>query len=191
MPILGTIASSTRQGLSTTSYESIASVVDTSGSGGVLTFNSIPSTYQHLEIRLLGKGDNTSYSSVYVTARFNADSSSLYNCQRIYGNPAATNVLAMYNGTYTDQFICGILAASGGGINSANNSSTIIRIMDYLNTSKFKTVNSYGGFNRNSGSDATVDVSTGLWRSTSAITRIDLYGPFKNYTVAGLYGIKG
>jgi hypothetical protein len=191
MPILGTIASSTRQGLSTTSYDSIASVVDTSGGSGVITFNSIPSTYQHLEIRLLGKSANTTYDSIYVTARFNNDSSSVYNCQRIYGNPAALNVLAMYNGSYTDQFICGILVASGGGTNSANNSPCIIRVMDYTNTSKFKTVNSYAGYNRNSTSNATVDVSTGLWRSTSAISRIDLYGDFKNYTVAGLYGIKG
>ena len=191
MPILGTIASSTRQGLSTTSYESIASVVDTSGGGGILTFNSIPSTYQHLEIRLLAKGDNTTYDSVYVTGRFNNDSSALYNSQRIYGNPNTLNVLAMYNGTYTDQFIAGILIASGGGTNSLNNSPLIMRIMDYTNTSKFKTVNSYAGYNRNSGSNGTVDVSTGLWRSTSAISRIDLYGPFKNYTVAGLYGIKG
>lgn len=187
--ILGTIASSSFEAVG--DFESIASAVDTGGGGGVITFNDIPNTYQHLEIRLLAKGDNTTYDSIYVTARFNNDSSALYNCQRIYGNPSGLNVLAMYNGTYTDQFICGILVASGGGTNSANNSPCIIRVMDYTNTNKFKTVNSYAGYNRNSGSNATVDVGSGLWRSTSAISRIDLYGGFKNYTVASLYGIKG
>jgi hypothetical protein len=191
MPILGTIASSTRQGLVTNSYFSIASQEITGAGGGVVTFSSIPTDYQHLEIRIVSKSANTTYNSIYITARFNNDSSALYTSQRIYGNPSASTMAAMGDGGYTDQFICGELVANKSGIPANTSSPMVIRVMDYLDTSKFTSVSSIGGYTINAGATGTVDVGNALYRSTSAINRIDLYGDFRNYTLASLYGMKG
>ena len=58
MPILGIIASSI-QGSKTTAYESIAT--QTVGAGGVasVTFSSIPSTYKHLQLRIMSRADRS------------------------------------------------------------------------------------------------------------------------------------
>ena len=55
MPILGIIASSQQGGISSTAYESIATV--TLGSAAsTINFSSIPSRYQHLQLRFIGRG---------------------------------------------------------------------------------------------------------------------------------------
>ena len=53
MPILGILASS--YPAVSTSYESIATVTVGSGGAANVEFTSIPGTYTHLQIRMLGR----------------------------------------------------------------------------------------------------------------------------------------
>ena len=66
-------------------------------------------------------------------------------------------------------------------------------ILDYKSTSKFKTTRSLGGFDNNG--SGIVHFTSGLWRSTNAVSSIKLYpqqgGIFAQYTSIALYGIKG
>ena len=79
------------------------------------------------------------------------------------------------------------------GSGTANTpASGLIDILDYLNVNKYKTVRSLGGIDIN-GSGGFIDLFSGNWRSTSAITRIDLtpsVNNFKQYSHFALYGVK-
>jgi hypothetical protein len=70
----------------------------------------------------------------------------------------------------------------------------VIDILDYANTNKFKTTRTLGRFDSNGGT-CTVNLSSGLWRSTAAINEItftdDSAAGFSRYSHAALYGIKG
>lgn len=180
MPILGTIASSTRQGLSTTSYESIASTTLGTGTASV-TFSSIPATFTHLQLRVFSAGqDNTN-----VFIRFNSDAGANYSQHRISGDGTSASVSGSANNT---EII--ILDQQAGG--STNWNSTVVDIGDYANTNKYKTVRSLSGIDKN-GSGFIYQFS-GNWRSTSAINTI-LIRPVSNNlntnSIFALYGIKG
>ena len=70
---------------------------------------------------------------------------------------------------------------------------TIIDILDYANTNKYKTFRSLVGSDTNDTNGA-VGLASGSWRSTSAITSITLSnnvsGNLAQYSSFALYGIK-
>lgn len=167
-----------------TSFESIATITTT---GNPITFSSIPGTYKHLQLRIIGKSSNTTYSSIYWTVRLNGDSGNNYNSHSIYGN--GSTAAAMYNGTYVDQMIAGEIVASGGGMASQNSSPMIIDLLDYSNTSKNTVIRSLGGFDGNG--TGTIRFGSGLWMNTAAVTSISLFGGDAGTLHAALYGIKG
>ena len=70
--------------------------------------------------------------------------------------------------------------------------ASIIDILDYASTSKFKTTRVLDGYDANGSGE--VIIGSGNWRSTSAITSITLgpsSGNMKLYSSFALYGIKG
>ena len=172
-------------------YESIATV--TVGAGGAVSadFTSIPSTYQHLQIRFIEReetGVATGTSQLQV--RFNNDSGSNYNLHRLYGN-GSSELSDNAGASVTSIRVSGNSAASstadvfGAGI---------IDILDYTNTNKNTTVRSLAGADFND-SNGIIFFSSGLWRNTAAITSIqitNLAGVDHNqYSHFALYGIKG
>lgn len=69
---------------------------------------------------------------------------------------------------------------------------SIIDIHDYKSTSKYKTVRSFSGLDLNNPGD--VNLSSGLWMNTAAITSIEVFLFSDNWTTqtqVALYGIKG
>lgn len=162
------------------SYESIATVTVGSGGSSSISFTSIPSTYTHLQIRTFSRISGQSYGLL----RFNSDSSSVYNTHFLYGdgssaqataNLAATNIFAIYVGSGTGNF--------GGGV---------VDILDYTNTNKFTTTRSFTGKDENG--TGVILLLSGLWRSTNAITNIEIIpqsSTFAQYSHFALYGIKG
>jgi hypothetical protein len=111
---------------------------------------------------------------------------------------------------YTDHFIRGqgASAVASGAANqdrmymsyypgSASSNTqrygvTVIDILDYADTNKYKTVRALSGDDLNG--SGTAAISSGLWRSTSAITSIELLPndvAFAQYSSFALYGIKG
>jgi hypothetical protein len=83
------------------------------------------------------------------------------------------------------------MSASTGGANVFG--TFIIDILDYANTSKYKTQRGLGGADLNG--SGYISFNSGNWRNTNAITSISLtplYGSqFAQYSSFALYGIKG
>lgn len=178
-PIIG-ITASQNYPRETNSYESIATLSGT-GSSGTISFTSIPSTYKHLQLRFMAKASGTG-GTENPWLRFNNDSATNYSAHRLYGNGSAASADAF---TTVAQIRAGFIPDSS----TANLMGVaIIDILDYADTNKYKTVrilSGVGGY---------ITLSSGNWRSTSAVNRIDLIENGLNWTsnsTFALYGIKG
>ena len=190
MPILGILASSITGGLVTDAGAMfpIRSYVVPSGGVASITFDNIPSTYSHLQLRLIGKTDRAAnLNSPYI--RFNNISSSSYWWHGIYGDGAAAYAEAS-NGADT-----GVIIERFTGNTGATNmfGAGIIDILDYVNGNKYKTVRWLLGADVNGAGQITL--GSGVWNSTNAITRIDFvqgYAAtnFLQFTSVALYGVK-
>ena len=170
----------------TSSFDSLGSVYITSATS-TITFSSIPQTYQHLEIRSFAA--NSASSNQYVKLVFNSDANANYSEHHLSGNGSAmssgSNSLYNNGGFYWGMGLPGTSLTSvfGSGVTS---------ILDYSNTSKYKTVLSFDGFDGN-GSGG-IELVSSNWRSTSGITSITLTvnegNNFRQYSSFSLYGIK-
>lgn len=189
MPILGTIASSTRQGQAVDLGAMFPLQAITIGAAGAssVTFNNIPSTYTHLQIRCLMRTTQTGdVTGSYLYWTYNSDTASNYAYHVLKGNGSAVTAgaLSSQNVTYGERFTTAFQAANTFG-------AGIIDILDYANTNKFKTSRTLAGWDSNGSGE--IALNSELWRSTSAITRIDLYPPtnnFAQYSQFALYGVK-
>jgi hypothetical protein len=159
-------------------YDSIATAT---GAASTITFSSIPSTYTHLQLRLFMVGTN---ATMDVWGRFNSDTGANYMSQRIYGT-GSSSALAGANLTSTK---VDFFAYS----NNTQPACAVIDILDYANTSKYKTSRSLTGSDTNG--SGFIEFTSGLWQSASAINSIVIFpqvGTFAAGTHAALYGIKG
>ena len=162
------------------SFESIATVT-ASGSSSTLTFTSIPATYKSLQIR--GIANDAFRSNLRMT--FNSDTGANYSFHMLYGNGSAAGVAAGSSANYINYVGKAESTASIYG-------ASIIDIVDYASTSKYKTAKTFFGYDYNGGGWS--GLASGLWMSTSAITSITITNPNGNYTAGStfaLYGIKG
>lgn len=173
------------------SFESIATVTGT-GSSATITFNSIPSTYKSLQIRMLGKRTNTFQAAQYYTIRVNGDTGSNY----AYHQMDARGTSAVTTGSSSTTGIISPYTVPDS--NSALNNMFyvgIIDILDYANTSKNKTIKSIGGLDTNNTSSIqSINLFSGVWLSTAAVTSISIISSDTNWTSSStfaLYGIKG
>ena len=188
-PILGIWASQNYPRI-TSSYESIATVTVGGGGQAAIDFTSIPSTYKHLQIRSIQKSNWNSGSVVSFSAQFNSDTAANYSWHELYGSGTAANSGGAQNANY-------IL---GGVLVGANTTSTfgasVIDILDYADTNKYKTCRILTGADIN-GTGGYVELMSGSWRNTSAINSITIsnisgYGTlFNQYSSFALYGIRG
>jgi hypothetical protein len=186
MPILGVIASGISGNLIppySASYESIATGVGT-GANDEITFNSIPSTYTHLQIRGIANSGGTPNT---LNIRFNGDSSSVYTRHRLIGD-GSTASAAGFTGQSQISFL------TNSGLPTATNvyAAFVIDILDYANTNKNTTVRLLSG--QDSNGSGNIDMTSGLWLNTSAITSVTVRingGSYTTPTQIALYGIKG
>lgn len=152
-----------------------------------ITFSSIPQTYAHLQLRMVngigGAGSNSE-------GRFNGDTGSNYDSQYYFSNTApTTGAGAEYtrSGFYVD--VTTTLDNTTG--------ITIMDILDYTNTNKYKVVRCQAtrSINQNTSPSAYNWFANGRWRNTSAITSITIReNASNNFSVGSnfvLYGIKG
>jgi hypothetical protein len=163
------------------SYDSISTVTVGAGGASSITFSSIPSTYTHLQIRAILK--NTS-STTYAAMRFNSDSGSNYSAHYLDGNGSTLLIggAANYDRSYFGY----------AGTSSQTNffGASVVDILDYKDTNKFKTVRILTGVDVN-GSGGYIELSSSSWRSTSAITDLNIFfaNNFAQYSSFALYGI--
>jgi hypothetical protein len=172
------------------SYESIASATGT-GSASTITFSSIPGTYQHLQIRGIGRLDVLT-GGVTGRVRLNSDTGSNYASHLLYGN--GTSALATSQTSATTMYLGRV---PGDSATSNVVGSFIIDIHDYASTSKYKTIRVFNGVDNNAAdTDFWVSMTSGLWMSTSAVDSVTLYSSNSTYnwttqTSVALYGVKG
>lgn len=187
MPILGIVASS--RPTASTAFDSIATATGT-GSSGTITFSSIPSTYQHLQIRGIIRGTSVT-TGRDLNLRFNSDSASNYKSHYLIGTGASTLAGEDGGGATTSIWLG---RAYANGALASTTSAVIIDVHDYGSTTKNKTVRSFQGRDDNGTAEQSLTLASGLWLSTSAISSISLLvdsGNFGTSSTFALYGIKG
>jgi hypothetical protein len=184
-PILGIIASS--RAVASNSYESISTVTVGAGGSSSITFSSIPSTYQHLQIRGIARNTDTGGSNIGNAIRLNSDTGTNYATHYLFGD--GSSVFAQ--GLTSNSFIAmGDMPTSG--MLASTFATYITDILDYTNTNKNKTLKTLSGFDRN-GAGLTL-LTSGVWLNTNAVSTVTLipYGAnFAQYSSFALYGIKG
>ena len=176
-PILGIYASQISGHLwaPAGAYDSIATTTVGAGGSSTVTFSSIPSTYTHLQLRCITNsgGDRL---------QFNGDTAANYTRHYLLGNGTAASSGASTGATYSSVIDYTNTASTFAG--------SIVDILDYNNTNKFKTIRSLTGFDTNSQGE--IFLFSGLWRSTAAISTITITGgTAAQYSSFALYGIKG
>lgn len=187
-PILGIWASSVTGGVSTDTYNSISTVTVGSGGASSIDFTSIPSSYEHLQIRYTAR-DTASALATFFIVKINGDTT---NNNYIYINYVLGTNSTVAAGAVTSgtQLYGG--RTIGASANANRFSVGIMDILDYKNTNKYKVVRTLSGFSDSSNGDALF--SAGAWKSTSAITSLSITpytGSWVQHTQFALYGIKG
>jgi hypothetical protein len=160
----------------------ISSISTPSGSSNTGLYN-IPNTFQdlHLVGSVLTSATNTATAWWF---RLNSDAGSNYSMTELAGSQTTISSTRNSNNT--------ILSGSGPTLVSGIPSVFQMWILNYKSTSTFKTI-LWRTANENNGSGYT-QINTGLYRSTSAITGIDILFPggnslTENVTLS-LYGIR-
>lgn len=167
-------------------YESISTVTVGAGGQASVEFTSIPATYKHLQIRTFCKATVANNFVQSIFGRFNSDTGSNYARHFINGSGSAvaqngfTSQTSMFFGTDINADANNIFAAS------------VIDILDYANTNKYKTTRSLSGVDTNG--SGYVQFMSGLWLNTAAVTSITILpnaDNFAQYSHFALYGIRG
>lgn len=166
------------------SFESIATFSPTSGSS--VTFSSIPGTYKSLQVRISGLSTAASASGMELV--YNNDTTGSYAVHYLYGN--GTTVTA--SGSISQQAVN--LSPTGEGVRSTYPWVTIVDIIDYASTTKYKTTRSISG--RDNNGSGIISMNSCLWIKTAAISSIKVGivaagDTFASGTTIALYGIKG
>lgn len=167
-----------------TSYESIATI--NVGSGGAVnaTFNSIPQTYTHLQLRVMGKSSYSGTGLVNGGIVFNGDTSGSNNsCHNLYGDGSVADSQGQsnYNGM---AWYFPTSGENGWGV-------AIFDILNYTDTNINKTARGLTGVDNNG--SGRMSLTSTNWRNTAAITSITLLSEplWVQYSTFCLYGIKG
>lgn len=168
-------------------FESLQTVTVGSGGQSSISFTSIPSTYKHLQIRLIGRIDRAGEANDFFTIRYNSDAGSNYAWHALEGSGSTTYG---ESGGGTSLPRCGDITATtaGSGIFGVG----VIDILDYTNTSKYKTTRTFTG--RDASGSGWVWFGSSLWKNSAAISTITIvptFGTaFQQNTQFALYGIK-
>lgn len=151
----------------------------------IFDVSTLASTYKHLQIRAIQRDTSSSTGASGTWFWFNGDTGSNYSWHRLKGQSGAV-------GSDTATSTTRILAGVGGRNGNSGNiyGVTICDILDFASTSKYKTTR---GLAADVNSTAEIELTSGNWRSTSAITTVGIAAD--NLFMAGsrfsLYGSKG
>lgn len=145
------------------------------GSESTISFTSIPATYTDLVLVFNGYTN----AQAACNLRFNNDSGINYSQTRLLGSGSAAT-------SDRDTSIAQINAFVS--TSTSNNINEIIQIQNYSNATTYKTA-----LLRWNNPASYVAAIVGLWRSTSAINRVDMILSTSTYAAGStftLYGIK-
>jgi len=160
-------------------YTPIASITLGATTGSSVAFTNIPQTYTDLVLIINGKSDTLNYPYM----RFNNDSSAIY--ERIY--MTGTGSAASGGRDYATTLM--YISANAGQTTTNFNYNNVVHIPGYSNTVASKSL-----ITRSNNAENGVDLVCCGWRSTAAITSLNLginTGNFAAGTTFDLYGILG
>jgi len=141
-----------------------------------------------LQLRAIVRTNSTSSVTDIAKIQFNGDTGANYTYHTIFGGGSGVvaDATTGINQNYLNRTTTNAATADTFG-------AMIVDVLDYANTNKFKTLRNLGGADNNS--TGLVYLTSGLWRSTSAITSFTLNSldgtGFVQHTQFALYGIKG
>jgi hypothetical protein len=183
MPVLGIVASSTRQGLATNSYESIATAFGT-GSSTVINISSIPTGYSALQIRFHARTTGTGAQDQAVAV--GSVTGGTENFLDYYHYSVMTTTT--YNsGSGTDYLINTTTSAA-----PANRfAQGFIDVPNYDNATFKKTISAWSSVPT---SGYYMFNASGMWDTTTPITQLRFTATNGNFTsdsYFALFGLKG
>ena len=158
-------------------YEPLATTTLGSAAATV-TFSSISSAYTDL---VLITNSATGVNDIDMYIQVNSDTGSNYSWTRLLGT--GSSALSSRGSSSSLGYRVGNMSGSNVGQNNV-----IVQFQDYSNTTTFKTV-----LTRSNNASLLVETFVGLWRSTSAITSMDIKTQSGNFSIGStftLYGIK-
>ena len=198
-PILGSIANTSARGYGLLNfqssatpiigaYDALATVTVPSGGVSSITFSGIPSTYTHLQLRGFAL-ETAGANGIYMVIRANSDSGANYSSHSLYGNGSGAS--ANGGGSQTSFFT----GPNSGPTSNSNPTVLVMDLLDYSNTSKYKTFRTLIGCDNNG--SGSVDLASGSWQNTSAITSLTFLAysqgvasTFAQYSTFSLYGVR-
>jgi hypothetical protein len=148
---------------------------------GTVTLSSIPSTYKDLMLVVNARTDSSTLSSGLL--RLNGDTGTNYSTTLLIGNGTSAT-----SERYSNESFIRIGYAIGSSQLATAYATQVIQILDYANTSRFKTILSRDASDTN-GSGIT-QLSAGLWRNTAAISSLTYPVSLVSGSTLTLYGIK-
>jgi hypothetical protein len=147
-----------------------------------VTFSSIPGTYTDLMLVLGDLKSGTSSNS--ITVRYNSDSETNYSYTIITGTGSAGQSARESNKTYS------FFGGYNVGVDSTYPSVMVGHIMNYANTTTYKTGLSRYGIERAGGTGETQAI-VNLWRSTAAITSVTVATYTGNWSIGSVFSLYG
>lgn len=143
-----------------------------------VTFNTISSAYTDL-VLIINAATGVNDIDMYI--QVNSDTGSNYSWTRFVGTGSTWVASKASNSTLG--YRVGNMSGSNVGQNNA-----VVHFQNYANTAAYKSILARGNNPAN-----LVEFFVGLWRSTSAITSMDIKTQSGNFSVGStftLYGIK-
>ena len=145
-----------------------------------VTFSSIPQGYTDLILVISGRVSSTTGNN-NSGLRFNGDSGTNYSMTRIAGDGTSATSDRVANTSYA-----GWALVANSSVSEFT--PVIYNIQDYSNSTTYKTIMGRGNW-----ASLIVTAVTSLWRSTSAITSIEVIQTGTNWVTGSnfkLYGIE-
>ena len=172
---------------SSSDYQSISTATVTSGGTASITFSSIPTTFTHLQIRMMGRIEYAATVD-WVLIRLNSDSTSNYSTHYLYGDGSTPTATAATSVSYG---LTGVLP--GSSATASIFGVSVVDILDYGSTAKNKTIRALWGSDLN-GSGRTGLQSSLYFTNTNAVSTITLTpssaANFSEFSKFSLYGVK-
>lgn len=171
------------------SFESI-STVTLSASTSTVTISSIPSNFQHLQLRCDVRMISGGTGGNYANLRLNGDTNTNYTYGYVESHPTTANSIATGSSNNIAQ-LYGSYISTDASHASGYFTSLFIDISEYSSVNKYKTWKCVGGWSDRS--YGRLSSMAGHWLSNSAVNSITLEASGTSW-VAGctfaLYGIK-
>lgn len=165
-------------------YTPIATTTISGTGTSTITFNSFSG---YTDLVLVVNARELTSADGGLSIRFNSDSGTNYSITQLYGDGSSAVSSRTTNQTFLATYCMADPSSSSYGLG-------IVQIMNYSNSTTYKTALQRTMTVNSSNQAATVLARVGLWRNTAAITTISLTATNGNNFASGssatLYGIK-